>query len=482
MGRLIVWFLALAAVAGVAAWLAEQQGTVVFAWSGWRAETSVGVVVLAVVLLLAAALLAYRFLVWLIHAPAAMRERRIESRRRRGYEALTRGLVAVAAGDAADAKKLAKRTTALLDEPPLTLLLAAQAAQLDGDEALARRHFEALAAHPESEFLGVRGLLVLAKRRGDDREALVLANRAARLRPDSPWVLNELFALQARSANWQAAERTLTDAVKRRVIGGGDARRRRAVVLYEQAQAANDNGEAKRALDLARKAHEAVPDFVPATVLEARLLAVSGQGRKARKILEESWSRSPHPELAAAYLDLDPAAGPDQRLKQMERLASFQPEHEESRLAVAQAAIAAQEWETAQAQLSALAPDAPDRLPGARACRLFAELAEKAGGDSETARQWLKRAAGAPADVAWQCETCGRRSPAWMAHCPECGSFDSFRWRRPAGDTPAILELPPRTAEAASEEPQPVEEELGSPERLLTADGRPDGVAAPTAR
>ena len=72
MGRLIVWFLALVALAGVAAWLAEQQGTVVFAWSGWRAETSVGVVVLAVVLLLAAAVLIYRLLTWLIHAPAAI--------------------------------------------------------------------------------------------------------------------------------------------------------------------------------------------------------------------------------------------------------------------------------------------------------------------------------------------------------------------------------------------------------------------------
>jgi hypothetical protein len=43
-------------------------------------------------------------------------------------------MVAVAAGDAAEAGRQAKRADALLGDPPLTMLLSAQAAQLNGDD------------------------------------------------------------------------------------------------------------------------------------------------------------------------------------------------------------------------------------------------------------------------------------------------------------------------------------------------------------
>ena len=41
---------------------------------------------------------------------------------------------------------------------------------------------------PETEFLGLRGLLTQAIKRGDKGEALDLARRAYRLKPKSAWV------------------------------------------------------------------------------------------------------------------------------------------------------------------------------------------------------------------------------------------------------------------------------------------------------
>ena len=88
-----------------------------------------------------------------------------------GYRALTQGMVAVAAGDAEEAQKLARKADALLAEPPLTLLLSAQAAQLNGDEtARPQRYFTAMLDRAETEFLGLRGLIMQAlkrRRRGD---------------------------------------------------------------------------------------------------------------------------------------------------------------------------------------------------------------------------------------------------------------------------------------------------------------------------
>src|SRR5690606_40477334 len=127
-----------------AVWLADHPGTVEIVWQGRVIETSVGVLAAAIALLILLLWLAQRLWRGLRRAPRSFVEGRRESRRARGYRALTRGLVAVAAGDAAEARRWSRQADVLLAEPPLTLLLSAQAAQLNGDEAAARRHFEAM--------------------------------------------------------------------------------------------------------------------------------------------------------------------------------------------------------------------------------------------------------------------------------------------------------------------------------------------------
>src|SRR3546814_2760390 len=71
------------------------------------------------------------------------------------------------------------------------MLLSAQAAQLNGDETAARRYFEAMLEKDDTAFLGIRGLLTQALKAGDDAEALRLARRAHRLRPDAAWARSE---------------------------------------------------------------------------------------------------------------------------------------------------------------------------------------------------------------------------------------------------------------------------------------------------
>ena len=93
----------------------------------------------------------------------------------------------------------------MLDEPPLTLLLSAQAAQLEGDDHAARGYFEAMLDQPATAFLGLRGLLVQAERTGDTARALELAERAFALRPETPWVLTALLELQTRAGRWSDA-------------------------------------------------------------------------------------------------------------------------------------------------------------------------------------------------------------------------------------------------------------------------------------
>lgn len=435
MVRALAFLVVVAALAGTAAWLADRPGSVTLHWHGWRLDTSVAVLLVAMALIAAATALIYRLWLFLRRAPARLGQARREGRRRRGYLALTRGMVAVAAGDAGEADRQVKRAEVLLDEPPLTLLLSAQAAQLVGDESAAGRFFTAMLDRPETEFLGLRGLLNQANKRGDADETLRLAERAYHLKPDSEWVAGSLFEQQVRAQRWADAEETLARSVKKGLVDGDIGRRRRAVLTHQRGLELAAAGDDAGALTLARKAHDLEPGFIPAAARLAALYAAAGKARKAAPVVERAWRQGPHPALLSAYRDATTPADALQWLKSVQRLAEQDGDDVESRLALARAALEARLWGEARNYLDGLVGD---RAP-ARACRLMAEIEESEHGNLAEARDWLVRATTAEADPTWVCGDCGNVADDWSAHCAKCGAFDGLAWQAP----PHVLQAPP---------------------------------------
>ncbi len=433
MIRILAYFLALLALAVGAAWLADHPGFVIIEWRGYRIETSAAVAGLAVGALMAAAAGFYRLWRWLRWGAGS------ESRRRRGSAAISQGLVAVAGGELARARKLARRAEGQLGGEALTLLLSAQVAQLAGEDGEARRHYTAMLEHPETEFLGLRGLLAPARRAADKEGALTLARRARELRPDMPWVLAALFDLEAAAGHWAEAQTVLARAVKAKFLDPEEARRRKALVLLGRALEAERQGDA-RALDHALEAHEAAPGVAPAAALAARLLAARGKGRRAAKVIEQSWARAPHPDLVLAFAALAPEESAEARLRRFSKLAAANPEHPETRVALGRLALAAGEWEEARAQLRPLAEGAD-----ARVMSMLAALEDATGGDAAAVRAWRLRASALAPEPAWSCEACGRAAPAWEALCAGCGAFDSLRWAPPERAKATALAAPERT-------------------------------------
>ena len=430
MARALAVFILLGLGALLAAWLADHPGDVAIDWQGWRLETSVAVAAVALALLSVGLAAGYRFWLWLRRAPAGITRARAAGRERRGYDALAEGLVAVAAGDVAESRRLASRTEVLLGRPPLALLLSAQSAQLSGDEVATEHHFKAMLERPETEFLGLRGLLVQARRQADRQAALKYARRAHALKPGSPWLLDTLCALQAAAGLWGEAETTLAAAQRQQALDPAQGRRRRAVTLLGQAQEAERGGQAGRAAKLAGAAHQAAPELVPAALMAARLTAAAGRARKAAKTLERSWRETPHPELCATWLALWPGDDAARRLRRFRRLEAARPEHFECRLALAGLLVAARHFEQARQELAPLLGPADD-LPEARVCRLMADLEEAENGQSEVVRDWLLKTEAAPPEATWGCRGCGRAVAEWTPNCGHCGAFDSLHWAPP---------------------------------------------------
>ncbi|MGH6912404.1 MAG: heme biosynthesis protein HemY, partial [Geminicoccales bacterium] len=397
MIRLIAFLTVAVALAWLATWLADHPGNVSLTWQGMHIETSFAVLLVAVALIGIVLFILFEILRVLRQAPARFGRSRRRARSEKGYAALSRGLVAAAAGDSASAKVLNRRAEKLLERAPATLLLSAQAAQLEGDEGTARLKFQEMLKHKDTEFLGLRGLLAQAIKDGDHDTALKLARRAYQRRPNTPWVLTTMFELQTQAGLWTEALSTVADMARYRLIDKATANRRRALLFHEAGVEARAKGRPYEALELTRKAHKRLPGLAPIAVHGSELATEIHKPRLARKMLEASWKNEPHPDLAKAYAGLNGQASGD-RLKQVERLHQLYPDHAVSELSLAEHALAAKQWQTARSALErALKKD-----PTASVYRLLAEL-EQANGDGEKARMWLAKAVDAPPDAAWLC-------------------------------------------------------------------------------
>jgi HemY protein len=425
--RTLFWFLAAVAAMLGAVWLAERPGAVTAEFRGWRLDTSVGALMVAIVIAILVSIGLWLLYRWIVGAPGALLEGWGDSRRRRGYRELTQGLAAVAAGDGSEAQKHARKAEKLLAEPALTLLLSAQAAQLTGDRDGAKRAFNAMLDDEQMAFLGLRGLIGQALREGDQAQALAYAERAFQLRPQTPWVVHSLFDMQAQIGQWKAAQETLDSGLRRRVVTQEKGRTLRALLLVERSRAAERDGNSADALALAREAFGLAPERIAVTQRLAELQIKGGDSKRALKTLERGWAVATHPDLAELYLKASGESDPLKRVGIVRRLAERNPNDIESHLALAQASLDANLWGEARRHLET----AGGTNPSVRVCRMMAEVEERAHSDQAKVHEWLARATDAPADRAWRCGACGAHHESWRPVCESCGAFGTLHWRAP---------------------------------------------------
>jgi HemY protein len=462
MIRVIVFLAFVALIAFGAVWVVERPGDVAITWQGWRIETSVMVAVVGIAVVVVAALMLWSLLRTVLRTPDLIAMYLSHRRGVRGYLAISRGLVAVGAGDARAARKAADEAERIAPDEPLTLLLNAQCAQLSGDRAAAELAFRTMAERDDTKLLGLRGLYVEAQRRGDAVAAQGFAEEAAKAAPALSWAGQAVLDLRCAAGDWEGALGALDRNSRHGLIDKAQHRRQRAVLLTAQALAAEEN-DRDRARTLALDAVKLEPTFAPAAELAGRLLGEADEIRRASRIIEKAWQADPHPELADAYAHLRSGDSARERLTRVETLARLTPGHPEAALAVARAALDAHEFAMAREALTPLLQE-----PTQRVAELMARIEQSEHGDEGRAREWMARALRAARDPAWTAD--GVVTDRWMPVSPTSGRLDAFQWRVPISqvgghDAPVIeaetmsrAEAPPPAIIAAEAEPPQAQE------------------------
>ena len=258
--------------------------------------------------------------------------------------------------------------------------------------------------------MGQIGLMRLALDAKDSPAALDAANKALGVKPQSAVAAAQLWQLQAGQQQWAAALEAIAIVIKDRKKQSGNVPelllRQRTALFYLDGMSmlqSGDNSAADSAAAIRR--FEAAlgddPAFLPAVfALADSYLALSNR-RKAIKLLEKSFTRVPHAEIA-------------------DRLQKLWDDNDGNSLA----------------RLIRLVPQKPPAVQNA-AHHIVGDIAASIGLDGEAKRLRDLHDARIAA-LGWQCSDCKSRHESWHSHCPSCGHFAGLRWQQPEKVTPLL--------------------------------------------
>lgn len=404
MSRLFLFLLLIFALAFGVSWLADHPGSVAIEFQDWVINSSMAGLVAVIGLLMGLVALLVVLIGYLSREMPFFGSNRVIKRQGRGLTLLNQSMIALGAGDAGLARRLAEEAEVLLPPQPMVSLIAAEAAMRGGDTEEAARRFEELRKSEDGQLLGLRGLTQQAEAAGRSEEALLLAREALKIshkggKKSNPWVLKTIFALEVQASNWQSALETLKVIERNKLFDSDKIIHHRSALHYASAI----DHKLAGTLDLARKEFLAAvktrPSFTEAHGGLARLDAEKGKMKQAITQLHKGWQSRPHRALSDQLLALDPLQTASEQLKAIRALVGMNPDHILSKIILAEALEKNEQSEAA--------------------ADILASVRDHMGLDFHEV---------VPDDSSFQCLDCGARAEHWSLTCTSCGSFNSLRW------------------------------------------------------
>jgi tetratricopeptide (TPR) repeat protein len=251
-------------------------------------------------------------------------------------------------------------------------------------------------------------------------ETLELARRADPASPAIQRALRDAYVASERWAEAGDAQEALVSLL-REPEGRLEAERWLVGMRYQSAVDLDDPQARIAALRTLVRAH---PDFEPAAVTLGDLLLEGGQPRHAERVWRRALARGARAGILER-LERLLAGGPrEHRLDALtRRLVKRNPDDGTAHLFRARRLVRADSLDDAGAELAAIG--APwNALPGYHALVAELHVRRGAGDDAVTA---FRHALAAGAVEAFHCRVCGTHREEWIARCPSCQSWGSYR-------------------------------------------------------
>lgn len=398
------------------------------------------------------------------------------NRERKGFDALSQGLMALANGEGNVAMAKAAKADKYLKKPELTNLLTAQAAEMAGDTRKAEETYRKLIENEQTRFVGVRGIMKQKLAEGDTETAIQLAEKAFALKPKHEETGDLLLRLQAEKEDWSGARKTLSTKLRNGQLPRDVHKRRDAVLALCKAKDIISDESSIEARETAIEANRLSPDLIPAAVMAANGYIEQDKARYATRVLKKAWEVQPHPDLAATFAAIAPDETPTERIKRFKALTKLNADHPETKMLLSELHIANENFPAARRALGDLVEADPD----ARSVTLMAVIERGEGASDTVVKGWLARALAVPRGPQWICDNCQHIHAEWKPICENCSSFDTLAWKRPPVSEvtmPAGVQMLPLIVGALEDNTEAVvEDAVIEDAELIEADGAEDSM------
>ena len=377
-------------------WLVSLPTPIEIALGSWRVSSRIGTLLFLVLALMIVAWLSIQALREILSLPQSLQLWRGARRQQAGYQALLSSL-----GDSGNPRSLKDALSArrLLDNNPLSTLIAAQVAEATNENEQADDLYETLIDVKETSFVALLSLARLSRANGDLRKAQSYAERAQELQPHSQQLHNEQIEIAQQGDSPQVALTILAKMQRRGKKLSAPLQKLEATLRIEAMRKALEKNDRLEALMQAELAYRVAP--AQAIVDYMQRLAEGNAVDKAlgRKIILTRWSEFAGRSLAETFFRLSDTTKPIERVRLFESLIGNKASLR-SRLLLCELLLDARLWARAEHILDEESMVLEDSDATATAnhelltyLRIRARLAKEAHNDLDAQQKWLERLA-----------------------------------------------------------------------------------------
>jgi HemY protein len=430
--RLLVLISLIILVVITSLWVNQNPGHVQLDWMGYRINTSFWVVLTGVALTILSCCFLFWVVMKLFYVTSSYKKTRALKHHDRAYDMITDVIVSLSLHNYAHAGQALEKTRKHIGNNALTTLLEAHLTSKSGDDMQKLQSFNKLSDYPSTRYLASRALTRHHILSHANDAAMEEAKRAYKLRPDLQEAVIAYLDRLLQASQFSEAHSVVTVAARQKVITKAQRQHFYAVIHYT-----NFFKSEHKHSDLLKAALDASASFAPAYDYISQLYHARND-RAAWKALCQTWKAAPHAALTDILMH-SASQEPEKLLKRAQLLLNYHPEHIESHILIARAAMVAQQWGIARNHLkAALEIDRQGRI-----LRLFAALEREELQDNDKANLWLEQLRNATPDPAWHCTLCAHSTKEWSVNCTSCHGFDSLEWHnhpyaQPAGTSRGV--------------------------------------------
>ena len=317
-----------------------------------------------------------------------------------------------------EAAELASIAFHLTPQNPVALYLVSKGNILVGDFEKAVNYFDKMLKEPRLKFLGLCGLIMLAKKEKDLQKVFKLLEQAIKLRHDSPWLIETFKENNIRLIASNHFPKDYKDNLYK-FMNNDEWESYAGLQNYVKALKVQETLDSSGVIELFKKSLYLRPDFLPSAIALSEVCLQKGCDSKMFKLLLKTAILKPHPLLLNNLLMLGRYETPAIAYQFFSQTLSM--EKYENLLFLANLASKAALLDAAKDFVE----KAMDVYPTWRAYKCLQAVF--------AAKQQLHNVqyGHVKEDYSWQCKKCSTIHSAYHVFCESCGEMDAINYDQP---------------------------------------------------